>query len=110
MTNPRFAASIGAYTCPNRGFSRWHGKEENSKIWWRRRESNPRPKSMSEKRLHAQSVPKVSQHALRMDKMRVTLVRGSHRRGSDRTAETSLLCDVPPKPTGKAAEDGYLIN
>jgi hypothetical protein len=55
-------------------------------------------------------VPKVSRYALRTDKMRITLVRGSHSCSSDRTTEASLLCDVLPQPTGEAKEDGYLVN
>jgi hypothetical protein len=55
-------------------------------------------------------VPKGSRYALRTDKMRITLVRGSRLPSSDRTGKTSLLCDVLPKPTGEAQEDGYLIN
>jgi hypothetical protein len=55
-------------------------------------------------------VPKISQRALRTDKMRTSLARGSHPRGPDLTAGTSLLCDVLPRPADKASEDGYLFN
>jgi hypothetical protein len=55
-------------------------------------------------------VPKISQRALRTDKMRTPLARGSHPRGPDLTAGTSLLCDVLPRPAGEALEDGYLVN
>jgi len=55
-------------------------------------------------------VPKVSLYALRTDKIRVKLVRGSHPHGPYPAIRTSLLCDVLSKPADKAAEDGYLIN
>jgi len=55
-------------------------------------------------------VPKVSQRALRTDKMRTPLARRSHPRGPDLTAGTSLLYDVLPRPADKASEDGYLFN
>jgi hypothetical protein len=78
---------------------------------WRRRESNPRPKSLATKRGSMLSrVPKVSLCALRTDKMRASLVRGSRPHDPYPAMRTSLLCDVLPKPTGKAAEDGYLVN
>jgi len=54
-------------------------------------------------------VPEVSRCALRTDKMRALLVRGSRSCGPYPAIETSLLCDVLPQPTGEAAEDGYLI-
>jgi len=53
---------------------------------------------------------KVSRCALRTDKMRTLLVRGSRSCGPYPATETSLLCDVLPQPTGEAAEDGYLVN
>jgi hypothetical protein len=55
-------------------------------------------------------IPIVSRSTLRTDKMRRTLVCESRSGGPDLAAETSLLCDVLPKPAGEAAEDGYLIN
>jgi hypothetical protein len=55
-------------------------------------------------------IPMISRYALRTDKMRTTPVRGSRFGGPDIAAKTSLLCDVLPKPTGEAAEDGNLIN
>ena len=55
-------------------------------------------------------VPKVSLCALRTDKMRASLVRGSRPYDPYPAIKTSLLCDVLPKPAGKAAEDGNLIN
>ena len=79
--------------------------------WWRRRESNPRPKSLSTKRGSMLSrVPEVSLCALRTDKMRALLVRGSRSHSPYPAMRTSLLCDVPSKPTGKASGDGNLIN
>ena len=53
---------------------------------------------------------KVSRCALRTDKMRALLVRGSHFYGPYPAMETSLLCDVLSQPADKAAEDGNLIN
>ncbi len=55
-------------------------------------------------------VPKVSLCALRTDKMRASLVRGSHLYDPYPAIKTSPLCDVLPKPAGEAAEDGYLTN
>jgi hypothetical protein len=55
-------------------------------------------------------VPKVSLCALRTDKMRASLVRGSHPDDPYPAIRTSLLYDVSLKPAGKAAGDGYLIN
>jgi hypothetical protein len=55
-------------------------------------------------------VPEVSLCALRTDKMRASLVRGSRRYDPYPAITASLLCDVLPKPAGEAAEDGYLIN
>ena len=53
---------------------------------------------------------KVSRCALRTDKMRALLVRGSHPQSPYPAMRTSLLCDVLPQPAGEAAEDGYLVN
>ena len=44
-------------------------------ITWRRGESNPRPRSLATRRLHAYPVPKVSLAELRMGKTRRQLVR-----------------------------------
>ena len=55
-------------------------------------------------------IPMVSHYALRTGKMRAALARGSRPSGPDLTAQTSLLCDVLPKPADKTAEDGNLIN
>ena len=55
-------------------------------------------------------VPKFSLCALRTDKMRALLVRGSRPYDPYPAIRTSLLCDVLPKPAGEAAEDGYLTN
>jgi hypothetical protein len=55
-------------------------------------------------------VPKVSRCALRTDKMRALLVRGSRSYGPYPAIRTSLLCDVLSQPADKVAEDGYLIN
>ena len=80
-------------------------------IWWRRRESNPRPKSLSTKRGSMLSpVPEVSLYALRTDKMRILLVRGSRPYDPYPAIETSLLCDVPLRPADKATGDGNLFN
>jgi hypothetical protein len=53
---------------------------------------------------------KVSRCALRTDKMRALLVRGSRSYGPYPAIRTSLLCDVLSQPADKAAEDGYLFN
>jgi len=53
---------------------------------------------------------KVSRCALRTDKMRALLVRGSHPHSPYPAMRTSLLCDVLSQPADKAAEDGNLIN
>ena len=55
-------------------------------------------------------VPKFSLCALRTDKMRALLVRGSRLYDPYPAIKTSLLCDVPSKPTGEASGDGNLIN
>jgi hypothetical protein len=55
-------------------------------------------------------VPKFSLCALRTDKMRALLVRGSRLYDPYLAIRTSLLCDVPSRPTGKASGDGNLIN
>ena len=55
-------------------------------------------------------VPKVSLCALRTDKMRALLVRGSRLYDPYPAIKTSLLCDVLPQPAGEAAEDGNLTN
>ena len=55
-------------------------------------------------------VPKISQRALRTDKMRTPLARESHPHDPDLTVGTSLLCDVLPRPADKALENGYLVN
>jgi hypothetical protein len=55
-------------------------------------------------------VPEVSLYALRTDKMRILLVRGSRPYDPYPAIKTSLLCDVPLQPTGEAAGDGNLIN
>jgi hypothetical protein len=55
-------------------------------------------------------VPEVSLYALRTDKMRILLVRGSRPYDPYPAIKTSLLCDVPSEPTGKALGDGNLIN
>jgi hypothetical protein len=53
---------------------------------------------------------KVSLCALRTDKMRELLVRGSHPHSPYPAMRTSLLCDVLSQPADKAAEDGNLFN
>ena len=64
-------------------------------LWWRRRESNPRPKSMTTKRDSMLSrVPKTSRYALRTDKVRATLACGSRSPYPDVAWRTSPLCDV----------------
>ena len=55
-------------------------------------------------------VPKVSLCVLRTDKMRASLVRESHRYDPYPVIKTSLLFDVPSRPTGEASGDGNLIN
>ena len=60
--------------CPWKAAARTQRKNV-LKGWWRRRESNPRPKPLSAERLHAQSSSKVSLPALRTDKKRRKLVR-----------------------------------
>ena len=55
-------------------------------------------------------VPEVSLYALRTDKMRILLVRGSRPYDPYPAIETSLLCDVRSQPIGEAVEDGNLFN
>jgi hypothetical protein len=43
--------------------------------WWRRGESNPRPRSLATRRLHAYPVPRVSPEELRTGKTLDRLVR-----------------------------------
>jgi len=75
--------------------------------FWRRGESNPRPRSLTARRLHAYPVPfaayrsgqaAVSPLTLRAGKTRSRLVRWSRRRVTDRNAPASLLCDASSQP------------
>ena len=79
-------------------------------MWWRRRESNPRPKSLSAERLHAQSRSENFATCAQNGQDAHATSPGSRPHGSGLTTGTSLLCDVLPQPTGKALEDGCLVN
>lgn len=51
-----------------------------------------------------------SPRALRTDKKRAPLAWKSRLRDPDVAPKASPLCDVLPRPTGEAAENGYLTN
>ena len=77
--------------------------------WWRRGESNPRPKSLAIRRLHAYPIPLVSPPALRTGKKRQRLARwfsplDHGPRQSGQPAVRRLISG----PQAKPEETGYL--
>ena len=62
-------------------------------------------------RVHALGITlRRSRPRLRTDKKPLPLACRSRPSAPDVGRRTSPLCDALPQPTGKAAEDGYLIN
>jgi hypothetical protein len=55
-------------------------------------------------------VPETSLCALRTDKVRAALARGSRSHDPDVAVRTSMLCDVLSRPAGEAAKNGNLTN